>query len=42
MHFWKFRQAAVVVGFESMEDVVPLVWCTVGLMRSIIGLVQFL
>lgn len=42
MHFWKFRQAAVVVGVESMEDVVPLIWCTVGLMQSIIGLVQFL
>ena len=42
MHFWQFRQAALVVGVESMEDVVPLIWCTVALTQLMIGLVQSL
>lgn len=33
---------SLVVGVESVEDVVPLIWCTIALMLLMIGLVQSL
>lgn len=33
---------SLIVGVKSVEDVVPLIWCTIVLMQLMIGLVQSL